>query len=252
MNIITDLTEWQRFRNDYSAKSLGFVPTMGNLHAGHMSLCERSKTENEVTVVSIFVNPTQFNQPADFEKYPRTINQDMELLAASQIDCLLLPPSNALYPDDYQIQVDEIELSQELEGKFRPGHFKGMLTVVLKLLNIVKPTRSYFGEKDFQQLLLIKKMVDALFLATEIVSCATIRADDGLALSSRNVRLNAAQRKLAAHFPRLLQSSLDIENIRQELTKLGFQVDYIAEKWQRRLAAVWLGDVRLIDNVKIA
>lgn len=251
MNIVTELSQWQSIRNKLAVKNIGFVATMGNLHAGHMSLCERSKIENEVTVVSIFVNPMQFNQAADFDCYPRTLTQDIALLCANQVDYLLLPSVEILYPDDYQLQVSETELSQELEGQFRPKHFKGMLTVVLKLLNIVKPTRAYFGEKDFQQLLLIKKMVMAFFLPIEIIGCETVRADDGVALSSRNARLNTVQRQQAAHFPRLLRSSLAIDNIRQQLTQFGFKVDYIAEKWQRRLGAVWLDEVRLIDNVKM-
>ena len=146
-------------------------------------------------------------------------------------------------------KVTETELSQELEGEFRPGHFDGMLTVVLKFLNVVQPNRAYFGEKDYQQLLLIKKMVNALFLPVEILSCKTMRAQDGLALSSRNSRLTKEQREKARLFPHLLQSHLPLAHIENELKKCGFKVDYIKEKWQRILGAVWLDDVRLIDNI---
>lgn len=249
MNIVTTIEAWQKIKNNLQGHTIGFVPTMGNLHAGHLSLCKRSLAENAVTVVSIFVNPTQFNQLQDFDLYPRTLQADEKLLAELAVDYLFLPDAKDIYADQFQVQISEAELSQALEGEYRPGHFTGMLTVVNKLLNIIQPTRAYFGEKDFQQLLLIKKMVAALFMPIEIIACETVRAHDGLALSSRNSRLSEEQRKQAAHFFRVLNSSLSLENMVFELTNLGFKVDYIAEKWQRRLGAVWLGNVRLIDNV---
>lgn len=156
-----------------------------------------------------------------------------------------------MYSDHYQIRVIENDLSECLEGAMRPGHFMGVLTIVLKLLNLVIPDRTYLGEKDFQQYLIIQKMVDALFLSTDVVACETVRANDGLALSSRNSRLTLEQRKRAAIFPELLQSSLSNETITEKLIQLGFKVDYIAIKWQRRLGAIWLDDIRLIDNFKI-
>lgn len=229
-------------------KTIGFVPTMGNLHAGHLSLCEKAVSENDITVVSIFVNPTQFNQQSDFELYPRTIQQDKTLLAG-KVDYLFLPDAESMYSDGYQIKIVESDIANTLEGEYRPGHFTGMLTVVMKLLNLVGPSRAYFGEKDFQQLLLIKRMVSALFLPIEIISCKTVRADDGLALSSRNSRLNTEQRKLAKEFPQLLMSGLNCEEIKNQLTRLGFKVDYIIDQWQRRLGAVWIDNVRLIDNI---
>ncbi len=249
MHIITQLSEWQHLRKDLHGKTVGFVPTMGHLHAGHLNLCARARAENALTVVSIFVNPTQFNQHNDFAQYPRTIEQDKALLETQKVDYLFLPDANEMYPDDYQVQVTENTLSLMLEGIHRPGHFNGMLTVVIKLLHLVQPSRAYFGEKDYQQLLLIKKMVGALFLPVEIVSCETVRAEDGLALSSRNSRLNAAQRKKAAHFPALLHSTLQPAQITEQLEALGFKVDYIVDQWQRRLGAVWVDEVRLIDNI---
>jgi len=251
MNIVTTVNEWRAIRKDLVACSVGFVPTMGHLHEGHLSLCKQSKDSNEITVASIFINPTQFNQSSDFDLYPRTVEHDIKLLSSQQIDYLFLPDVKEMYADQYQIQVMETELSTELEGQYRPGHFNGMLTVVLKLLNLVQPDRVYMGEKDYQQLLLVKKMVAALFLPIEVVGCATIRATDGLALSSRNSRLTPSQRTKAVDFAQLLQSSLGVEKIIAQLQTMGFKVDYIVEKWQRRLGAVWVDDVRLIDNVAI-
>jgi len=251
MNIVTEISEWQRIRKNLAGETVGFVPTMGNLHAGHMSLCRHARTENAIVVASIFVNPMQFNQASDFELYPRTVEQDAALLTAEHVDYLFLPAAKEIYPDDYQIQLTENTVSLELEGLHRPGHFNGMLTVVLKLLNLIQPTRAYFGEKDYQQLLLIKKMVSALFLPLDIVACETVRAEDGLALSSRNTRLNAVQRQKAVDFPKLLNSVMQPEKITEQLEALGFKVDYIADQWQRRLGAVWLDEVRLIDNVPL-
>lgn len=251
MNIVTDLKEWQNIRRVLGNKTVGFVPTMGHLHAGHMSLCQRSVTGNEITVVSIFVNPAQFNQTSDFDLYPRTFEADIGLLANADVDYVLYPDAQDLYPDGYEVQITETALSLELEGEYRPGHFDGMLSVVLKLLNLVQPVHAYFGEKDYQQLLLIRKMVDAFFLSTKIIACPTVRAGDGLALSSRNSRLTAAQREKAHHFPKLLHSSLSPAEVKEKLDQLGFKVDYIIEKWGRRLGAVWLDDIRLIDNVGI-
>jgi len=248
MNIITNIATWQTERLTLTGKSVGLVPTMGNLHAGHASLCQRARRENDIVVVTIFVNPTQFNHASDYDRYPRTFEQDQALLKTIGIDYLLLFNADRLYPDHYEIQVTETNISQLLEGEHRPGHFIGMLTIVLKLLNLVSPQRAYVGEKDYQQLLLIQKMVAALFLPIEIIACETIRAEDGLALSSRNGFLTTEQRQQAALLPRLLQSNLSIEEITQQLTQAGFTVDYIAEQSGRRLAAVWLGEVRLIDN----
>lgn len=253
MNIVTSIPEWQSLRNDLQNKSIGFVHTMGHLHEGHLSLCARSQQENVITVAAIFINPTQFNSDEDFTNYPRTLEKDKSLLAAQKIDHLLLFDKKSIYPDDYQMQIEETtELSQILEGKFRPNHFNGMLTVVLKYLNIVKATRAYYGEKDYQQLLLIKKLVQAFFLETKIVACSTVRADDGLALSSRNSRLTAEQRKKAKYFPEILKKVQSVELATKELENLGFRVDYVATQWDRRLAAVWLGNIRLIDNVSLS
>jgi pantoate--beta-alanine ligase len=251
MNIVTTLDDWLAIRKNLANRSIGFVHPMGNLHAGHMSLCQRAKHENYITVAAIFVNPAQFNETRDFDLYPRTLDNDIALLTEHNIDYLLLFDARMLYPDEYHVQVTETETSSVLEGQYRPGHFTGMLTIVLKFLNIVQPTRSYYGEKDYQQLLLIQKMAKALFLPIEIIACPTIRAQDSLALSSRNTRLTPKQRELAAQFPVLLQSVSCKQQVILKLQQLGFKVDYIEDKWQRRLGAVWLGDVRLIDNIPL-
>ncbi len=251
MNIVSDLKIWQALRKNLDQKRIGFVPTMGNLHQGHLSLCRRAQNENELTVVSIFVNPTQFNQAQDFDRYPRTIEADLALLKEAGVDYVLMPDSAALYPDHFEIKITENTIGALLEGEHRPGHFTGMLTVVMKLLNLVQPQYAYFGEKDYQQLLLVKKMVEALFLPCEIVSCPTVREASGLAMSSRNSRLTAAQKQLAPQLHQILSSHLPLEQMHEALTKAGFRVEYVAEKWGRRLVAVWLGEVRLIDNVGV-
>ncbi len=248
---------WQNLKRNgiLGRKSLGFVPTMGALHEGHLSLVRKSKAENELTLVSIFVNPTQFDQVQDLDKYPRTIEQDQVLLEKAGVDYLLLPDYKSMYPDEYLFKVEEKNLSRDLCGEFRPGHFQGMLTVVLKLLQIADADNAYFGEKDYQQYLLVKKMAQAFFFKTQIVPCPTIRDHDGLALSSRNTLLDKAQRKLATQFPLHLQSKSTPAEITSALVRLGFVVDYITDKETdsgvRRFGAVRLGVVRLIDNVKI-
>jgi pantoate--beta-alanine ligase len=248
MRIVSDIHEWQKIRNSLKG-TVGFVPTMGNLHAGHAALCEQAKAENDVTVVSIFVNPTQFNQTADFDAYQRTLEADCALLETLGIDYVFCPTAKDLYPDEYEVQISETAVSLTLEGEFRKGHFTGMLTVVLKLLNLVAPTTAYFGEKDFQQLLLVKKMAAALFLPVVIIACPTVREASGLALSSRNNRLSAAARAKAAFIYQAISSSDDDATVMEKLKHNGFEPEYVATQWGRRLVAVWLDGVRLIDNV---
>ncbi len=250
-SIVSDPRSWQKQRKELKG-TLGFVPTMGNLHEGHIALAKRAKAENDFVIVSLFVNPTQFNQRSDYEKYARTFDADVKLLEEAGVDFVLSPDEPAMYPDKYDVQVIEKTISKELEGEFRPGHFEGMLTVVLKLLNIAQADRAYFGEKDFQQLTLVKKMVEAFFVPTDIIPCPTIRQEDGLALSSRNGRLSPEQRKQAVEISRLLKSSLSDDEIMKKLAEAGFRPEYVATKWGRRLAAAWLGDVRLIDNVPLS
>jgi pantoate--beta-alanine ligase len=232
--------------------SLGFVPTMGALHEGHLSLVRRSLAENDRTLVSIFVNPTQFDDPTDLAQYPRTLETDLSTLRAEGTDFVLVPGERDLYPDGYRYRVTGIGLSPVLEGLHRPGHFDGVLTVVLKLLQIASADRAYFGEKDWEQLSLVRGMASAFFLSTAIVACSTVREADGLALSSRNRRLIAADRERASQFYRVLSSAPTAEMATRDLQARGFAVDYVEDQDGRRLGAVRLGDVRLIDNVPLA
>ena len=247
MKVFRELNEWRQHRQNSIRGEVGFVPTMGALHAGHLSLVRRAQQENPVTAVSIFVNPTQFDNPDDLNSYPQNLDQDLEMLEG--VDYVLAPSPAQMYPGGYRYRVSESAVSQILCGAHRPGHFDGMLTVVLKLLQLVAPTRAYFGEKDFQQLQLIQGMVDDFFLPVQIVACPTLREQDDLAMSSRNTRLGPEARLQAREFPRQLRAGGDSAQVRQRLEQAGFQVDYVQDWRGRRLAAVHLGDVRLIDNI---
>ncbi|NQV15792.1 pantoate--beta-alanine ligase [bacterium] len=251
MQIIKTVEQWRSWRsgNTHASKSIGFVPTMGALHKGHLSLVERSVKENQINVVSIFLNPTQFNNQSDLQAYPESFETDVAQLERTGVDQLLAPDFNEIYPDNYQYKVIETSLSKQLCGKHRPGHFDGVLSVVLRLLNLVQPDRAYFGEKDYQQYQLVKGMAEAFLLETEIVSCSTVREADGLAFSSRNFRLTPGDRELAPKFYEILSSRLDLEKAVSELVASGFKVDYVEDFKNRRFGAVYLGEVRLIDNV---
>ncbi len=229
--------------------SVGLVPTMGALHAGHLSLVDAAKDVNDNVVVSIFVNPTQFDKDSDLAHYPNTLAADLEQLASVGVDAVFLPDFAMMYPDNFQYQVTETSLSQLYCGAHRPGHFDGVLSVVMKLFNLVKPDQAYFGEKDYQQLNLIKGMVEAFFLDIQIVSCPIIRETDGLAMSSRNLRLTAIERKIAPQLYAILMSDSSLSDKKQQLISIGFDVDYLEVMDGRLLAAASLGDIRLIDNV---
>jgi pantoate--beta-alanine ligase len=250
--LIRQLPQWQGIRSgpEGSAGPIGFVPTMGALHAGHRSLLERARAENDRVVLSIFVNPVQFDNPDDLARYPQTLEADLAL-AAGLADYVLAPTAEQLYPDGYRYRMTEYTLSNELEGAHRPGHFDGVLTVVLKLLNLVQPRRAYFGEKDWQQLELVRGLVRALFLPCEIVACATVRDGDGLALSSRNARLSAPGRIRATALPRLLREGPSAPAAAAALRQAGFEVDYVEDRGKQRLGAVRIEGVRLIDNVRL-
>jgi pantoate--beta-alanine ligase len=253
MQVFEDLAAWrlERAKQIAAKVTLGFVPTMGALHEGHLSLVRRSRSENARTLVSIFVNPTQFDDPADLARYPRTIDADLAALRAEAVDFVLLPGADDFYRDEFRYRVTENCLATVLEGAHRPGHFDGVLTVVMKLLNVARADRAYLGEKDWQQLSLVRGMVDAFFVPTTIVACPTVREADGLALSSRNRNLAQADRRLAPRFYDLLSSAPTARDAERELREAGFAVDYVEDRDGRRLGAVRLGGVRLIDNVPI-
>ena len=250
--VITDLQEWLSLRSEWakSGATVGFVPTMGALHEGHASLLKRARKENDFVVLSIYVNPTQFNDPKDLVSYPSTLAHDTEIAARENVNVILTPTYQQIYPDLYRYRINENSLASTLEGAHRPGHFDGVLTVVMKLFNIVRPTRSYFGEKDHQQLELIRGMSQAFFMNIEIVGCPTVREKDGLAMSSRNVKLSPEARELAPSFALALREELDPTLARARLVREGFDVDYVEDIGRRRYGAVRVGGVRLIDNVE--
>ncbi|EJM8201120.1 pantoate--beta-alanine ligase [Escherichia coli] len=256
-------------------KRVALVPTMGNLHDGHMKLVDEAKARADVVVVSIFVNPMQFDRPEDLARYPRTLQEDCEKLNKRKVDLVFAPSVKEIYPNGTETHtyVDVPGLSTMLEGASRPGHFRGVSTIVSKLFNLVQPDIACFGEKDFQQLALIRKMVADMGFDIEIVGVPIMRAKDGLALSSRNGYLTAEQRKIAPGLYKVLSSIADklqagerdldeiITIAGQELNEKGFRTDDIqirdadtllevSETSKRAviLVAAWLGDARLIDN----
>ena len=262
--------------NKNSSSVRGLIPTMGNLHKGHLDLVYRSTLDCAYTVVTIFVNPLQFGPNEDFHKYPRTIEEDIGILKESNVDLVFAPSIKEMYGEDKvgQVIVAVTRLSEILCGKNRPGHFDGVTTVVAKLLNLISPTYAYFGQKDWQQLALVKTMVEQLDMRTKIVGIKTTREKDGLAISSRNQYLTKEERSIAP----LLKAELDNISIRlrngetdyevveteskSNLSRVGFDVDYIAirdshrlctpdeeTKSLRILAAAYLGRTRLIDNI---
>lgn len=256
--------------------TIGFVPTMGNLHAGHLALVEEARAKCDKVVLSIYVNPLQFNEASDFAAYPKTLQEDQNKLTDAQTDLLFLPSDNIIYPEGqaHTSKVSVPMLSDMLEGVHRPGHFDGVATIVNKLFNLVRPDIAFFGLKDFQQLLVIKKMVSDLNMSVQIVSLPTKRETDGLAMSSRNSRLTTAQRAqapqlykvlkaLSAEFKAGAESVALLEQVAmQRLEKAGFKPEYVSlrrpsdlqpldntESAAVVLVAARLGDVRLIDNM---
>jgi pantoate--beta-alanine ligase len=281
MKVITRIPELKRLlrKERKIHSSIGFVPTMGALHDGHLSLIRKSTTENDYTVCSIFVNPVQFNNPADLEKYPRSQREDISLLESAGCDLVLLPEVKEMYPGGTIVSpdVDFGLLDKVLEGKFRPGHFKGVAVAVKRLFDLVEPRKAYFGKKDYQQLLVIRKLVRDLDLPVEIVACPTVREPDGLAMSSRNMRLTIHERKVAPLIYQVLlkvrekAGTLPVRDLANwAIKKISenpeFSVEYFEivdsetlltlTNWkpkEKALActAVYLGDVRLIDNMEL-
>ena len=258
-------------------KKIGFAPTMGALHEGHLSLYKAAKKENDEVISSIFVNPTQFNNPDDFQKYPKTLEKDLELLEKAGVDAVYVPNVEEMYPDGLNSKKYDFDgLENEMEGKYRPGHFDGVGTIVEELFRQVQPHNAYFGEKDYQQLAIIKKMVEKTKLPVKIHGVPTLREEDGLAMSSRNVRLTETQRKEATIIYETLEKVkewfkvISLEEIKQRVTDIfrnsNFELEYFViadeetlkeanaideDKEYRAFIVAYADTVRLIDNMHL-
>ena len=273
MRVIQSIGEF-REAVSASARPLGLVPTMGALHAGHMALVQQARVDNATVAASVFVNPAQFGPHEDYATYPRPIDADLSKLEEAQVDLILMPSERDMYPDGFGTYVDVGPLGERLEGESRPGHFRGVATVVCKLLSIARPDRAYFGQKDGQQAIVIGRLNADLNLGAEIVVVPTVREADALALSSRNVNLGAAERKAATVLRRALWLARDLGTSDGEEMRQGMletieneplaRADYVSVADATTLEeldtvngralvslAVWIGDVRLIDNIVI-
>ena len=268
----------KELRCNGSNLSVGFVPTMGYLHKGHMELVRLSKLQNEVTVVSIYVNPLQFGAGEDYERYPRDLERDLAMCEEAGVDVVFAPEDQEMYPELPKVKIDIPGLTDRLEGAYRPGHFNGVAIVVLKLLHIVQPDRAYFGEKDYQQLKVVERLVKDLSLPVEIVPVPTVREEDGLACSSRNVYLSPEERQSALAIYRsfllaqkLFQSGNTDANLLKEAIKDFLlkhphvrKIDYVeitdeelnpveeVKEGDRILVALYVGNTRLIDNWRLS
>ena len=279
MRIVKTINELISLINELKAnnKTIGFVPTMGALHEGHLTLVRQCVAENEVCIVSVFVNPTQFNNKADLEKYPRNVEKDAQLLEEAGCAYVFAPSAEEMYSTDElenTFQFDFGGMDRLMEGKFRPGHFNGVVQVVSKLFKLVQPDKAYFGKKDFQQLAIIHRMVRLMHFPVEVVDCPIVREASGLAMSSRNERLSASERDTAANIYRILNESRNLTDKMSpgELTQWvtdevnnagGLSVEYFdiadretlitIDRWQPEsigCIAVFCGEVRLIDNIE--
>lgn len=277
MRVVKTISELKSLISGYKQenKTVGLVPTMGALHAGHKSLVDRARKENDIVVVSVFVNPTQFNNKQDLATYPRTEERDCALLEAAGCDVVFMPAVEEVYPEPDNRQFDLGAVAEVMEGAHRPGHFNGVAQIVSKLFSFVEPDRAYFGEKDFQQIAVIRKMVQLEGFKLQIVACPIKREDDGLALSSRNVRLTAEQRQLAPNIYRVLKESCNFAKSHTVADTEKFVVDSLNALPQMEVEyysivdaltmqpvsdwadadsitgciTVYCGEVRLIDNI---
>ena len=278
MEIFKEISPLKAFLKDVrkAGKTIGLVPTMGALHSGHLSLINASKASNDVTVSTVFVNPTQFNNPNDLLKYPRTLDKDTEMLKEVRCDVLFAPETIELYPQTSTLKLDFGTLDSVMEGKFRPGHFSGVGLIVSKLFNIVGPDNAYFGQKDWQQFAVISKLVEEMNFPLKLHSIPTLRESDGLALSSRNLRLTAEQRKAATIFFKTLKmaqqellNGVEIASVKRKVKALvegenGVTLEYFEIADSKNLnvlenvdmankpilcIAGFVGEVRLIDNL---
>ena len=269
-----EMLVWSRAQQK-SGSSVGFVPTMGALHEGHMNLLRRSKSDHDVTVLSIFVNPTQFNSPSDYDTYPRTFDSDLELARSIGVEAVYSPKASVMYPNGFDTSIDPGSIARSMEGEFRPGHFHGVATVVVKLLQAVNPDVMYLGQKDYQQLAVLRHVISDLDIPVKIVGVPTVREEDGLAMSSRNVRLTPAHRASAPVIFSGLSACRTLfdggerktselrDSVLQKLqTVQSCTIEYVSVVDAESLApiseavdsvvvcvAVQFGDVRLIDNI---
>ena len=276
MQVIETIAELRALRQQLSG-TVGFVPTMGYLHQGHLALVKRARMENSAVIVGIYVNPAQFGPREDFASYPRDPNQDLELLRGERADIVLVPSDAEMYPPQFSSWIDVEKVTERLEGASRPGHFRGVATVVAKLLNIVQPSRAYFGQKDAQQVMVIKRMVADLNMGLEIVVVPTVRESDGLAMSSRNIYLSPEERQAATVLFKALTlarqlgggEEKDAEEIRRQMISLIeneplARIDYVSIADAETLEelsfvdrpalaslAVRIGKTRLIDNMPL-
>jgi pantoate--beta-alanine ligase len=276
MQVVGLISEIRALRQQLSG-TVGFVPTMGYLHKGHLALVKQARIENSHVIVSIYVNPTQFGSGEDFGTYPRELNHDLELLCEEGADIVFVPSDNEMYPPEFYTWVDVEKITERLEGASRPGHFRGVATVVAKLFNIVQPSRAYFGQKDAQQVVVIKRMVSDLNLGIDIVVVPTVREEDGLAMSSRNIYLNPRERQAATILFKALDLARqlrrngenDANKLRKQMTSLIkkeplAQIGYVSIADTEKLEelnlidgpalaslAVLIGKTRLIDNMPL-
>ena len=276
LTIVKTIPEIRALRQKLSG-SVGFVPTMGYLHEGHLALVKQARIENSAVIVSIYVNPTQFGPREDFGAYPRELNRDLELLRGEGVDIVFVPSDEEMYPPEFSSWVDVEKVTERLEGASRPGHFRGVATVVAKLFNIVQPLRAYFGQKDAQQVVVIKRMVADLNMGIEVVVVPTVRESDGLAMSSRNIYLSPGERQAATILFKALTlarqlrrgGEKDAEKIRRQMTSLIqkeplARIDYVSIADAETLEelslidrpalaslAVRIGKTRLIDNMPL-
>jgi len=276
MQVVGPIFEIGTLRQKLSG-TVGFVPTMGYLHEGHLALVKQARTDNSNVIVSIYVNPTQFGPREDFGSYPRELNRDLELLRGEGVDIVFVPSDDEMYPPEFSSWVDVEKVTERLEGASRPGHFRGVVTVVAKLFNIVQPLRAYFGQKDAQQVVIIKKMVADLNMGIEIVVVSTVRESDGLAMSSRNIYLSLGERQAATVLFKALTlarqlrqgGEKDAGKIRRRMTSLIqkeplARIDYVSiadaetleelnliERPALASLAVRIGKTRLIDNMPL-
>jgi pantoate--beta-alanine ligase len=276
MQVIETIAELMALRQQLS-DAVGFVPTMGYLHQGHLALVKRARTENSAVVVSIYVNPAQFGLREDFARYPRELDRDFELLQREKADIIFVPSDAEMYPPEFSSWIDVQKVTERLEGASRPGHFRGVATIVAKLFNLVQPSRAYFGQKDAQQAVVVKRMVADLNMGIEIVVVPTVRESDGLAMSSRNVHLSPEGRRAATVLFKALTlarqlgrgGEKDAEEIRRQITSLIQKeplagIDYVSIADARTLEelsfidrpalaslAVTIGRTRLIDNMPL-